>query len=511
LILFAVIFAVGAEADDVAANQDLLDARINQLANTGQNPGSGSAYSIDQNPTAGSAVLSGSFPRSILIPGTETSLKITGWISLHSDYWLTGGPPNASPDTANTGATGQLQVIPLRNSVAAARSNNIFSQSPSPSRLIVETRTPTAFGEARTVMAWDWAGSTSSVPGGTAPLSVSNNLIPRLIYAYGTLGGLLAGQANSNFRDPDAGAEVVEFGGNSGAAGVTRVPQVRWTTQTWGGSLSVSAEAPETDIGTPAGVSGSDAGNTSTVTTSCPVGAAASTGTPGNSTCTSTLLASGQLPLNIAKASAPDLTTAFYVPQPWGHFSISAVLRPGLDVTDGQFFSRNFIGYGGHGGLDVKPGWFGWEKDDITLQFAGGQALGRYLNSNTNFAVATNYGASGKYGAFGGPTTAAAAASVLVKPTTEWGGEVGYQHWWLANLRSNISFGINHHDIPANLIGTTQAGSINKELMTAHGNFIWNPFGSLEVGLEYMWGKRRVVSNQTGTENVLINRIRIIY
>jgi len=47
--------------------------------------------------------------------------------------------------------------------------------------------------------------------------------------------------------------------------------------------------------------------------------------------------------------------------------------------------------------------------------------------------------------------------------------------------------------------------------MTAHGNFIWNPFGSLEVGLEYMWGKRRVVSNQTGTENVLINRIRIIY
>jgi hypothetical protein len=28
-------------------------------------------------------------------------------------------------------------------------------------------------------------------------------LLPRLRYAYGTLGGFLAGQANSNFADPD--------------------------------------------------------------------------------------------------------------------------------------------------------------------------------------------------------------------------------------------------------------------------------------------------------------------
>lgn len=180
-------------------------------------------------------------------------------------------------------------------------------------------------------------------------------------------------------------------------------------------------------------------------------------------------------------------------------------------MADGQFISRDFVGYGGRGGLDVKPGWFDWTKDDFTLEFTSGQALGRYLNSSTNFALATNYGASGKFGAFNGPTTAAAAALVIVKPTTEWGGEVGYQHWWLADLRSNVSFGINHHDIPANLIGTTQAGSLNKELMTAHGNFIWNPFESLEVGFEYMWGKRRVVNKQTGTENVLINRLRIIY
>ena len=85
-------------------------------------------------------------------------------------------------------------------------------------------------------------------------------------------------------------------------------------------------------------------------------------------TCTSpTLLTSGPLALNPAKATSPDLTAAYYIPQPWGHFDISAVLRPGLDVTDGKFVSRSFVGFGGHIGMDIKPGWFGWAKDDITV------------------------------------------------------------------------------------------------------------------------------------------------
>ena len=42
--------------------------------------------------------------------------------------------------------------------------------------------------------------------------------------------------------------------------------------------------------------------------------------------------------------------------------------------------------------------------------------------------------------------------------------------------------------------------------MTAHANVIWNPVSFVDVGLEYMWGQRRVVNNQTGTENVLISK-----
>jgi hypothetical protein len=325
--------------------------------------------------------------------------------------------------------------------------------------------------------------------------------------AYGTLGGLLAGQANSNFRDSDATAEVLEFGGNIGDAGVIRIPQLRYTFPGWwDGSLSVSAEVPETDIATPAGLLGSDAGNTGTINTSCTVVAL---GSPAN--CTSTLLSSGGLPTNVAKATAPNFVANYYIPRPWGHLDFSGVFRPALTVDDGKYFSRTFIGFGGQFGMDVKPGWFGWNKDDITLSIAGGNAIGRYMVGQSNFALATNYGAPGGYGSFGGPTSAAAAAAIIFKPTTEFGGEVGYQHWWLPDLRSNVSLGLNYHDIPKQLIGAAQAGVLNKELMTSHANVIWNPVSFVEAGFEYMWGKRRVVSNLRGTENVLTNRLRFFF
>ena len=109
----------------------------------------------------------GSFPRSILIPGTDTSMKIYGQISEVLDYWLTGnGNPASSPANTTVGINGFVQAIPLNNTVARARGNGIFQQTPRESRMGMETRTPTPFGEARTVLEWDWTEATSFVPGG---------------------------------------------------------------------------------------------------------------------------------------------------------------------------------------------------------------------------------------------------------------------------------------------------------------------------------------------------------
>jgi hypothetical protein len=193
-------------------NQELLQQRIDQLAQTApklMRPG-------EPGPS-GMPTLGGSFPRSFLIPGTDTSIRVGGFADLTMDYWFKGGPANGNV-TTTVGSTGQLQVVPLNihgqtvpgfpspgNVVPAnvqASRGHVFSMSPRESRLNVETRTPTSYGEARTFIEIDFAGANAF---STQNLTqVSNGLVPRLRFAYGTLGGFLAGQAESNFRDSDA-------------------------------------------------------------------------------------------------------------------------------------------------------------------------------------------------------------------------------------------------------------------------------------------------------------------
>jgi hypothetical protein len=499
------------ELGDLRANQDLLQRRIDQLAQA--TPTGGVAAPIG-GPGVGVPMAGGSFPRSFLIPGTDTSIRVGGEVTEVLDYWFTGGPPNGSPQTTTVGDTGQAESVPLHVHTAAgnparSRGNSIFQQSPRQSKLLVETRTPTAWGEARTYVEFDFAGSTVFNPGGArGALGTSDSLAPRLRFAYGTLGGFLGGQANSNFSDPDGSPETLDFGGNFGDPGFTRTPQIRYTmplANWWSlpGALSFSAETPETDAVTAGGIIGSDRGAVATTaaTIACPVvGAVASCAVAGN------------LPgVNPTKASTPDLTMAWYIPQAWGHMDFSAVVRPGMQFKDGAFVDRQYIGYGVHFGGDVKPGWFGWARDDITFHFVYGDGIGRYLNASTNFALISNYPAAAA------PATAAAANNVLTGTTVEWGGNVGYQHRWSNTLRSTASFGINHHDIDSRIAGCAAAGAatgagncgLNKEMITAHMNLIWNPVPFADVGIEYVYGHRVVLSNLKGDENVLISRFRV--
>jgi hypothetical protein len=370
------------ELSDLQQRNERLQQRLHQLAQA--IPGAGGFYTqgAAPAPSAGAGLVGGSFPRSFLIPGTDTSLRVGGEIRENLLYFFNGSNPNTAPTTTNVLNNGQLNttalnfhnavvggvVVPASNPTRSRTTANFF-QSPQQSKVSFETRTPTVYGEVRTFMEFDWAGGSVFSPGGVNQLSSTNSLTPRLRYAYGTLGGFLAGQANSNFSDPDADPPQLEFGGQVGNPGVTRIPQVRYTLplQPYGflGALSFSAEAPETDSWTAGqGIVATDTAAvsiTANPTLACPVvGTTATCSIPGN------------LPaVNPTKSPAPDLTAAWYIPQPWGHLDMSLVYRPTLQLKDGLFVDKTLSGYAGHIGGDVKPGWFGWAKDGFTFHNAG--------------------------------------------------------------------------------------------------------------------------------------------
>jgi hypothetical protein len=470
-------------------------------------------------PTPGAALIGGSFPRSFLIPGPDTSIRVGGFVDITGLYFLQGSNNgNPGTPTSNAGQNGNLNAVPINLQIVPglgtvqpqqghARGNGVFMFSPQQSRLNFETRTPTSWGEARTFFEFDWSGC-NNFSCQTVQQAGGDSLLPRLRYAYGTLGGFLAGQALSNFSDSDADTESMEFGGAMGSTGGHRIPQVRYTLAgPWGSAFSVSAEQPYTTMLTPAGIISSDSNvgglpggpGTATIPATCNGQPCTGAGTPINGI--------------IGRTIAPNLTFASYWAQPWGHMDFAGVLVP-LDVNDGHFISQKFLGYGGHFSGDVKPGWFGWNKDDFLFSFVAGEGIGNYVAGGwnnamamaTNFTVATAC-ATPQPGCQGGQ----AASNVLFTTNFAYSANGGYQHWWLPNLRSTIAAGMTHQDINSRLIGPSQASTATKEQWNAFINLVWNPVAFITTGVQYMYGKRTTIANGKGQEQVLIGKWRVAF
>jgi hypothetical protein len=393
--------------------------------------------------------------------------------------------------------------------------------SPQQSRLDIETRTPTSWGEARTFFAFDWAGCDSFscqtlVQGG------GDSLVPRLRFAYGTLGGFLAGQALSNFSDADADVESMQFGAVIGGTGGRRTPQARYTLPgPYGSAFSVSAEAPATTVIIPGGIESTDLNLSGTGTFNTPTqqtipticnGVACTginlTGQSGTAASTTTTQA------NPTVQKAPNLTAAWYWAQPWGHVDFAAEAKF-YWINDGTHLSQKFTGYGGHVAGDVHPGWFGYNKDDILFSFINGTALGNDASGGLSvwYPLASNFTVTT---ACANPipgrcTGQFAASNILVSPVQAWSTQWGVQHWWLPNLRSTIAAGAARQEVASQLIGPTQAQSVNKIEWNTFVNLVWNPVAFITTGVEYVYGQRIVLAGLKGHEHVAVYKFRVAF
>ena len=519
------------ELADIRANQELLQRRLDQLSQAA--PGGPGPYVPGYGPQMGppgpnQPVLSGSFPRSFLIPGTDTSLRIGGFINADVLWYLKGaaagsqlngqGGVNTQTFFDGSGGTGNLASIPLNNTILHSRSS-AFDMSPRYSRFLVETRTPTAWGQVKTYLEMDFSYNNTAVVNSSVD-NVASGYLPRLRKAYGTFGGLLAGQDTGIMHDPDADAELIDTGGEATAAGRAREAQVKYTwTGPYGASFTVGGENPAPRIAGPFGGVDYDQGQIPTIA-ACSVTGNTTAALPATTACLGN--AAFFAP---AQSMMPDWIATARIDQPWGHLQVGGAVNA-VRLNDGQFLDQTFVGYGGTASFDVHPftgtpGPLG--KDDFGGGFASGLGLGGQI-ANSAGTVATSFGkAMNTPVGFINPLTSAAwntgvttankttrqayDSVVQTQAISSIAGWLWYQHWWTDQLRSTIEVSGIENGVNTNIVGPNTTN--NKYLAMTHINLIWSPVGFVDFGAEYAYGHRVTVANFRGDSYTIQGNMRV--
>jgi len=168
------------------------------------------------------------------IPGTNTTLRLYGYVQLDTTYDLSG----RIPDIENFDFATIAAVQPLDGTTAAEQTGQMYLTART-TRVGFTTSTPTDAGVIGTKIEADFNG-----PNGYQGQSYTNSVLFRLRQAYGTFGNLLVGQTWSNFLDLASYPDTVDFNG-PGSIALVRQPQIRYTfalPSNW--ALSFAAENP---------------------------------------------------------------------------------------------------------------------------------------------------------------------------------------------------------------------------------------------------------------------------
>ena len=252
------------------------------------------------------------------LPGTQTLLKIGGYFKSDFIYDL---KPAGNTDSFIPSSIPIPSVVGLNNANVSIR----------PTRLSLDFRVPsTKLGEVRFYLEGDLFGT--------------NATTPRLRHAYAQVRNVLIGQTFSNFMDPDAFPDTLDFQGPNGMVSI-RNPQLRY-----GIALSpsttfyISVEKPSSDI-------------------------------------------IFKTPQFSSQPDAPSPDGAIRLRQEFegGHFQVAAIFRSiaAFVPTTPTAKTDSVFGWG----VNVSTGFKTFGKDNIIFAVAAGHGISRYIQDSSGLGI----------------------------------------------------------------------------------------------------------------------------
>jgi hypothetical protein len=371
--------------------------------------------------SAATAVTAGATKGSFKLPGSNTSVTLGGYVKLDAVF----SNPSAGVDSA-----GDLQLNPSNIAVgptAGEHEHNQVKFGARETRLFAKTSTPTSLGDLNTHVEVDFYGADGNE-------SVSNSHGLRLRHAYATLGRFLAGQTWTNFMNPAALPETLDFGGPVGQI-FDRQAQVRWTqafaASSWHapGQWAVGLENPETVAQIPGGAT-----------------------------------------FRADDDHVPDLTGQVLFDTSRGKYSVHALVRQ-IRVDSGAAPAAVDQRIGAAVSVTGVVPTLG--KDDLRFTASAGNAIGRYSDGFFPDAVVDDRG--------------------RVALPKQWGFFAAYRHFWSDTLRSSLVLSMASENIASGAPANT-----NRSTRSAHANLIWSPVANADIGVEYIRADRETEDGLKG-------------
>ena len=387
-----------------------------------------------------------------VIPGTNTTLHVGGFVDLSATYDVNSTPGPAgylqlggfnTKGFQGNSLTAQNKSLIALPGTPAAKAIGRFQIDPRFTRVNIETDTPTSLGVVGSVVEMDFDGD-----GLAASERVTYSVSPRLRRAFLTVGNWTIGQTQQLTYDAQTYATSIDNNSFAGYESGNRYPQVSYrydlnpekTSQ-----LYFSVEAPFSDV------VGADGGN---------------------------FVAGGQQALQEdAVTHVPDFSAKFVQTGSWGRAFIAGTVRNVEINTDGTakaygnnaaqvVHDNSWGGFVDAGAKIFTP--TGDTRNNVTLAAQWGNAAGRstqYNNGNVS-AVIDNTG------------------HIQFEPIAGVG--ASYQHWFNNNFQSNVIFGENHQ---WNKLSYQANQGLWKDAREFEFNTFWMPTTYLNFGLAYIWSQ----------------------